>query len=375
MIKYTKAEKILSLKPKYKVFFCLIFLAISCKGQEVKIKKEEDTAQKELLNNLRTPLNKNLIYSQSVSLIRNSVIQSFDVDSKGTIFYDQLGGALAHVVFTMRALPNQPVFDNMQFKYIGHGTNMAIEESDNDRYIWINSIGTKKSDGSYGSNLTFSRVKYVPGSIIEHYGGETYYLPGKTNIHPAIDQKNDLLAVTTSGAGQPRSFYIYRLSEARKLPETTITMPSVKFGGEEKDVPEQTIRHTLKIKDLSKLTPLASFDIKPKTTANELNYYAFQGFDIAGENIYFYEGEGNGNKIENGPSNAFVTILDYKGNITSNRTKVEAISNIENLKHHDITDTGYMEAEGIKVKNGILYLGFASRGTDDKRKANIFWYK
>src|SRR5690606_3372344 len=132
-----------------------------------------------------------------------------------------VGGALAHVVFMMRALPNQPVFDNMQFKYSGHGTNIAVEEAGTERYMWINSIGHKKADGSYGSNLAFSRIKYTPGAVVEHYGGETYYLPGKTNIHPAIDQKNDLLAVTTSGGGNPRAFHIYKLSDARKLPETT----------------------------------------------------------------------------------------------------------------------------------------------------------
>jgi hypothetical protein len=43
-----------------------------------------------------------------------------------------------------------------------------------------------------------------------------------------------------------------------------------------------------------------------------------------------------------------------------------------------MTDRGYMEAEGIKVKNGTLYLGFASRkmeGKDDKRLANILIYR
>ena len=33
-----------------------------------------------------------------------------------------------------------------------------------------------------------------------------------------------------------------------------------------------------------------------------------------------------------------------------------------------------MEAEGIKMKNGSLWLGFASKSTDDIRRANIFRY-
>ena len=50
----------------------------------------------------------------------------------------------------------------------------------------------------------------------------------------------------------------------------------------------------------------------------------------------------------------------------------------EKLNEFGMTDRGYMEAEGIKVKNGTLYLGFASRkmeGKDDKRLANILIYR
>ena len=35
---------------------------------------------------------------------------------------------------------------------------------------------------------------------------------------------------------------------------------------------------------------------------------------------------------------------------------------------------GYMEAEGIKMKHGNLYLGFASHGPGAKRWANVFRY-
>jgi hypothetical protein len=45
------------------------------------------------------------------------------------------------------------------------------------------------------------------------------------------------------------------------------------------------------------------------------------------------------------------------------------------LNQYGITATGYMEAEGIKMKNGILYLGFASKSTDNLRRVNIFQFR
>lgn len=324
------------------------------------------------------PLSDEIIYSKGVQLERNSVIQSFDIDSKGDIYYDQVGGNLAHKIFVLKGSPNQPFESLMEFWWHGHGTNIAVEEDGDDRYIWINSIGNKKSDGEYGSNIAFSRVKYEPNKIVKSFEeGDTYYLPGKANIHPAIDQENDILAVTTSGGGDPlRYFYIYKLSEAKALPLTYEELPKVKFGGEESDVPEQTVSYKLNIKNLNQLTPISSFSIGPADDKKELNSYDFQGFDIAEGRLYFHEGEANNNDVLSGVSNAFVTVFDYKtGRQISKRTRVTAIANINNLDEHGITSTGYMEAEGIKMKNGILYLGYASRSTDNIRRANVLMYK
>ena len=154
-------------------------------------------------------------------------------------------------------------------------------------------------------------------------------------------------------------------------------LPSLTFGGEEPHgQQEQTVEQSINVKDLTNLTPISTFTVAPSNNKTQLNSYAFQGFDISDGKLYFYEGEGNDNKIENGPSNAYLTIFDYmEGKVVSERAKVNAISNIADLNKFNITATGYMEAEGIKMKNGILYLGFASRSTDDIRRANILQYR
>jgi hypothetical protein len=324
---------------------------------------------------LESELNDQVIYSKEISLFRNSVMQSFDIDSEGFIFYDQLGGSLPQYVYVIRGKANKSPLDFMQLKYFGHGTNIAVEEEGGDRYIWISSNGSKGSDGEYGSSQTISRVKYIPGSIWEKSGGDDFYIPNKFNVHPAIDVKNDLLAITSSGGGDPnRYFYFYKLSQAKALSFTPVTLTAVKYGGEGDGTPEQTETRQIQVRNLGRLTSSGSFGIAPAKNDEQVNYYPFQGFDVADGYLYFYEGEGNDNTGVL-PSRAYVTIMDLKGNIIYGRTAVQSISDLSLLNQHGITATGYMEAEGIKVKNETLYLGFASKSTDNLRRANIFHFR
>lgn len=131
----------------------------------------------------------------------------------------------------------------------------------------------------------------------------------------------------------------------------------------------------MSVKNLGKLTPVKSFKVAQTVDPARIGYYAFQGFDVAGGYLYFYEGEGNENSVSSGASNAYVSVFNMDGIIVKEKTKVQAISNLDDLDNYGITNTGYMEAEGIKIKNGAIYLGFASKSTDEKRRANILVYR
>lgn len=344
------------------------------------------------LDALSAPLSDNIIFSKNIQLIAPlRVMQGFDIDSKGNLYYIQIGkksGAeinktKSHELYVIKSTPNNSNISNyMTFKYFGHGSNFVVEESGNDTYVWLNSNATKTiSSSEYENSISFSRIKFESGKVIENgYGGETFFLNnGKKNTHPAIDFENRRLCISATESGT-RNFYVYDLDQALALPNTPFTF-DVTFGGEETGVPEQTVSKTVEGKDLAKLTPLGSFSIpKGKDKTTDLNSHSLQGFDIVGNYIYFNEGDGNGNDIANGNSNDYVTILDINGNIVHPRTAVAAITNIENLKTAGITDSGYMEGEGIKVKGNKIYLGFASRrnpaiaGNDDNRRANVFVY-
>jgi hypothetical protein len=339
---------------------------------------------------LALPLSQVAVYSKNVLLIAPfRVMQCFGLDTHGNIYYAQLGQVAgnvqgqtkSHELYIIKGHPDEPAReDYMTLKYFGHGGNIAIEQEGPASYVWVNSNATKDpSSKEYEDSRSVSRIKYEAGKTFEGYGGDTYFLnKGLYNLQPAVDEKDSLLCLSATQNGA-RFFFTYNLYGAEKLPLSTFTF-SVRVGGEDAGVPEQTVTRSVQGRDLSKLTPLGSFVLPKGADKTQVNSYSMQGFDIdGGRHIYFFEGDGNGNIASNGPSNAFITVFDLNGKVVRPRTRVMAISSITDLDQAGITNTGYMEAEGIKVKGNQLYIAFASRRNpadyDDYRRANIFLYQ
>lgn len=345
------------------------------------------------LTALNQELTEDIIYSKNILLKAHyRVMQGFDIDSEGNIYYIQIGQyssgeqgvTKAHELYIIKSAPNSSdISDYMTVQYFGHGSNITIEEAnDGEVYVWLNSNASKNTETyEYEDSRSISRIKYETGKVIsDGYGGDTYFLnQGVYNVHPAVDFENRHLCVSATKNGT-RYFYVYDLDEAMGLPLTSFTF-DVTYGGEGFDIPLQTVTKTVEGKDLSRLTPIGSFVIlKGANKDEDINYYSLQGFDIVGNYIYYNEGDGNGNDVNNGYSNDYVTVLDVNGNIIRQRTAVNAIKDISILDNFKITDTGYMEGEGIHVVGNKIYIGFASRrnpdalGGDNYRRANILVY-
>ena len=163
----------------------------------------------------------------------------------------------------------------------------------------------------------------------------------------------------------------YRLSEARALPIEDIVLNPCTFGGESGNPyhpTEQTVTYTVKARDLRKLTPLGRF------TNPGLEDVPSQGFDINDGKFYQAAGLGNNNDGQD-ESVAYLTIKNIHGEVIEPTTRIEAIRNMKALNLFGVTDTGYMEAEGVKVRQGTLYLGYASKGSENKRYATILKYQ
>ena len=119
-----------------------------------------DGTGESLAAELSRPFDDALVYSRSVYLQRNTIMQSFDVETDGTLWYLQLGGNDPELLYVLRGAPNESPKDYMMLRWFGHGTNFAVEEQGAERYIWIGSNGNKLSDGSYSQSNTVSRLKY-----------------------------------------------------------------------------------------------------------------------------------------------------------------------------------------------------------------------
>ena len=79
---------------------------------------------------------------------------------------------------------------------------------------------------------------------------------------------------------------------------------------------------------------------------NDVYSYSHQGHEVAGNYVYFYEGN-----------------------------EVAAVADKAGLAAAGLTTTGYAEGESLKVRNGKLYLGVACRdGSSSNRRANILVY-
>lgn len=321
------------------------------------------------------PLSNTNIYSKKVLLYANRrVMQGFDILEDGTIYYSQLDSDGNSVIICKAsgASVNVPKSEYMRMRYFGHGTQIVAEEASDGVYIWLNSNATKISDG-YGNNWSVSRVKYQAGMTTENYAGETFLLNRNNEYDQqvSIDFAARRFLLGTRKAGDTnRYFWVFDLDEILNLPKKDIQI-SVNIEG-------ATSKYMVRGRDLSTCNVLGNFSIPKGIDKNKDIYsYPHQGHAVLGDYIYFYEG----NAIEDGVvfnSKAYLTVFDYFGNIIIPRTEVAAVADRENLSSFGLTNSGYAEAEGLKVVNGKLYLGVACRDSDaitkSDRWANILVY-
>ncbi len=321
-------------------------------------------------NALANPLSNSLIYSKNVLLCHEyRIMQGFDIMPDGVMYYSQVSPDGKDVVICRSDGAGQSAGTQyMTMRYFGHGTQFSVERAADGDYIWLGSNGVE-TNGEYGDNLSFSRVKFAAGTLFEHSAGQTFFLTGtgEYDLQVSVDFESKRLLLGTRKGGN-RNFRVFDLDQVMALPEKNIDV-TMKVEGQtlDKTVPES--------RDLSECEPLAGFSIPAGVNKDTDVYsYSHQGHEVVGDYIYFYEG----NAVEDGSeyySKAYLTTFTYGGDIVVPRTEVMAVSDKADLKTFGLTDKGYAEAESLKIKNGRLYLGFACHnGPGTRRYANVLVY-
>ena len=302
-------------------------------------------------------------------------MQGFDLTDGGEIYYSQISSDGTSVIVCRAAGPGQDArAEYMTLKYFGHGTQIVAEEaSDGKTYIWLNSNASVDSSGEYGDNWSVSRVEFVPGALSEAgYAGETFFLnkDGQYDQQVAIDFPARRLLVGSRKSGV-RYFWIFDLDEALALPLKTMTA-TVTVGSAGSDPVTREIR----ARDLNDCRVLGSFSVPAGSDKeNDVYSYSHQGHEVAGNYVYFYEGNAVETGADSFASKAYVTVFNYSGKIVVPRTEVAAVADAAGLAAAGLTTTGYAEGESLKVRDGKLYLGVACRdGSSSNRRANILVY-
>ena len=371
------------------------------------VPKSEQKPKQINVEELANPLSKSMIFSSRQLRYPGTVMQCFDFyDSgqNGYIYFTQCGvdGATSNKWIVVASRVKRGIYGDssrsgeaMYLRWFGHGTIMCVEhsEADGKDYIWVNTNGTLSGD-SYTNQKTVSRILYEPEKTYEHRAGEHFYLDsyrdssGKTwsnilDFQANIDFKaRRLLAVCrTSGV---RHLVVYDLDKVLALKEQDVTLTRTWGGEGDTGTKQHTETVTIKARNVGSLTPLGSFTIKiPSGTTDfsKTHSTSYQGHAIAGDYIYWYEGNAYEKKSGSGVfdnSQAYLEVFDYAGNRVVPRTRVAAVSDVENLTALvDLNANLYCEAEGVQVKGDKLYLGVVTHKagmTSKNRVATILEY-
>lgn len=319
------------------------------------------------------PLVPEMIYAKGMTLYHNMAMQSFDISSEGDIF---LAGVLEPAVHIQKCPRNGTPGEAMTLYYAGHATNMSIEEEGGDTYIWIANFGTKYPNGQYFGEQIVSRIRFEPGrSYLPEECEDNYYVGAYKNLCVAVDTENDLLAILfadNSVSGGNTRINVYALSAAKSLPVGEATLLQLSRGGESGGPRDaETLTPRIRARDLTKLKPLHELHVNSSRLNGDL---PMQGYCICKDRIYWYAGSGGRNDSGATPPRANVSELDMSGTVVRLWTPVGIAGDVALLDRYGLTDTGYFEAEGIKIRDGKCYLGFITNGKQDawKWRAHVF---
>ena len=366
----------------------VVYVKIGNKKIDMSVLKEKNT---NILYQSRKILNKD----RKVVKTYGTVMQFFDV-TNGNTYYSSEDKKNSYINKYSEDGSNKGM---MALNYFGHGQGISVDKNEN---VWVESIATKDGEYGYTGSIGISNFKFEKGKTYNQYGGKTYIYTKSSkvnydnlkikdlyvNMQPMIDEENGLFAVNRSGTVV--IFDLETIKNNNNISEHKATISGL-------TIPEVNNEITISAYNLAEIKPLNVVPIL-NGYSKEINRDIFrgyhnQGIDIDGDYIYLYQGNGintlltegcGGNGKDKCKNNlAFVTIFDMKYGKENGYKKASGVKNVvalktgKALKKMSNIEKEYAEAEGIKVKNGNMYLGVYSKITQkgkNYRAGNILKY-
>lgn len=319
---------------------------------------------------LKQPYSKELIYFYGHTIYYKSVMQSWDFFDNW-FYVCQVCGSPHTLTYTRKPVMEQSPQTYMHLKYFGHGDNMFVERTEGGDYIWTSNYGTLEAGETnrYAGSQVLSRVKFEPGRTMEpEQTTDNYVLPGMNRIIAAWDKENGNVGIWCRNSSGQAWFYVFPMDAMKELPVESIQLSFSRTYGN----PQVTDRPTVRARNLSRLTPIYKFQM-PFNNAP-------QGYDYHNNKIYLMRGAGvEPEDLEAGTGKNWARIYLISPDTAKTLVQVDVpwVQNVALLNSEGFTDGCYFEPEGIKLKDGFVYIGFASRdaGSSPARRVNLFKYK
>jgi hypothetical protein len=319
---------------------------------------------------LKQPYSKDLIFFYGHTIYYKSVVQSWD-------FFDdwfyacQVCGSPHTLSYTRKPVLSQNPQEYMHLKYFGHGDNMFVERAPDGDYLWTSNYGTLEAGETnrYADSQVLSRVRFEPGKTMEpQYITDNYVIPGMKRMVAAYDADNGNVGIwCRDGSGQAW-FFVYPMQAMKDAPVESIKLTYSRTYGS----PAVTDTPTVKARNLANITPVLKFQMPFS--------YVPQGYDYHHNRLYLMRGAGaEPEAVAAGTGKNWARIYminPYSARVVT-QVDVPWVINLSLLKSEGFTDLGYFEPEGIKFKEGVIYLGFASKdtGSSPARRVNLFKYR
>ncbi|MBQ9816527.1 MAG: hypothetical protein IJM59_03515 [Proteobacteria bacterium] len=362
------------------------------------------------------------LYAAQITSEYHRVSQGFDFytnsNSEFTYFFSQLLGQdttkSGHDNIYIFKYESNGNSNPMIFPKSGHGQNLSVEKTNGKDYLWFGSCGTKGNNG-YSNSQTIARVEWNnnsqqsldPSKITEHY-----YYSGLKGLEPAIDSKNNRFAFRGSDKAGDH-VKIYRFSDVKKAGKKEVKIEGVgKISA--KDLSGVSILNKFTKKKIAVqgmeiengiVYAVGDRRAKLKTLDNNYKYvseiyiyiYDYKGNNIAGSNYFdlskdeyadkakyedkyiYFLGTSTRNKSKQEPKPSTVKCVKADGKCCEGgECKGYFLDNhkLENMLHFeedgfDYRHNGYLEAEGIRVSDGKLYLSVTVEYNKYKNNKNF----